>query len=276
MNVYESELRMDARKTLDSNTNVSAGKKDNLITITVDDTNPRRAADIANGYVDELRGLTAGLAITEAQMRRRFFEEQVANTKAKLIGAQKSLQTSGINQGVLRADPSSAAMEYAQIKAEVTAAEVKLQSMRSYLTENSPEFKLAFDNLKALRGQLTKAESVDAASSGSDYISKLRDFKYYETLFELFSKQYELAKIDESRDGMLIQVVDEATPPERKSKPKKAIIAILTTLGTCCVLLMFVLIRQMTRNSRQSPEAAAKFDQLQRALRSSFGGNARR
>jgi uncharacterized protein involved in exopolysaccharide biosynthesis len=271
MDVYESEMRMDARKTLDKQTNVSAGKKDNLITITVDDTDPQRAANIANGYVDELRRLTSDLALTEAQQRRKFFEAQLGSTKSKLAEAQKTLQSSGINQGALRADPTSAAVEYAQMKAEVTAAEVKLQSMRNYLTEASPELKMALGNLTALRTQLAKAEAADTSSGNNDYLSKLREFKYQEALFEFFSKQYEMAKVDEGREGMLIQVVDAAQPPERKSKPKKALIALLTAFGTGFLLIAFVLLRQMTRNSRQSPAVAAKLDELHIAVRTAFG-----
>lgn len=276
MDVYESEKRMDARKTLDKKTDVTAGKKDNLITITVDDTDPQRAADIANAYVEELRKLTSDLALTEAQQRRMFFQEQIKTTKKQLLEAQKALQLSSVDQGTMRADPTSAALEYAQIKAQVTASEVKLQSMRTYLTEMSPEVKIALNELDALRAQMAKAERVDTSSANSDYLSKYRDFKYYETLFELLSKQFELAKIDEGRDSTLIQVVDVATAPERKSKPKKAIIAILSTLGTCCVLLFFILVRQMALNSRRSPGTAAKLDQLRHTLRSSIGRSTQR
>jgi uncharacterized protein involved in exopolysaccharide biosynthesis len=271
IDVYESEMRTDARKTLDKQTNVSAGKKDNLITITVDDHDPQRAADIANGYVEELRRLTSDLALTEAQQRRLYFEGQMNSTKGKLADAQKALQSSGINQGALRADPSSAAVEYAQMKAEVTGAEVRLQSMRNYLTEDSPDIKRALGNLTALRTQLAKAEAADTSSGNNDYVSKLREFKYQEALFEFFSKQFEMAKVDEGRDGMVIQVVDIAQAPERKSKPKKALIALLTAFGTGFLLLAFVLLRQMTRNSRQSPEIAAKLDQLHSSLRAAFG-----
>ena len=75
MEVYESKFRVDARKDLSKNVRISLGKKDGLINVEVDDTNPQRAADIANRYVDELRRVTAGLAVTEAQQRRMFFEQ---------------------------------------------------------------------------------------------------------------------------------------------------------------------------------------------------------
>ena len=113
------------------------------------------------------------------------------------------------------------------------------------------------------------AATVDAgASSGdSDYIAKFRDFKYHETLFELFAKQYEMARVDESREGAVIQVVDPAQAPEKKSKPKKAMIALMTTLATGFALLLFSFIRQAWRNAAANPETAAKMAALRASAR---------
>jgi tyrosine-protein kinase Etk/Wzc len=155
-----------------------------------------------------------------------------------------------------------AAEAYAGLKAAVTASQVKLQSMRSYLTEQSPEFRLAQSELGALQAQLSKAESASTAAADDDYIAKYRDFKYQETLFEMFAKQFELAKLDEARDGAVIQVVDVAQTPERKSKPKKAMIAVLATLATGFVLLLFVFVRQAWRNGLQDEATAQKLKQL--------------
>ena len=109
---------------------------------------------------------------------------------------------------------------------------------------------------------MAKAESTNTAKSDDDYIVKYRDFKYQESLFEMFAKQFELAKLDEARDGAVIQVVDVAQAPERKSKPKKAMIAVLTTLATGFVLLMFVFVRQAWRNAMQDEATAQKLKQL--------------
>ena len=258
---YETELHEDARRALEGAARVSAGK-DGLIKVEVDDKEPAFAAQLANAHVEELRKLLDRLAVTEAQQRRVFYERQLEQTKAKLAVAQSALQRSGINEGALRAEPKMAAEAYAGLKAAVTAAQVKLQSMRTYLTEQSPEFKLAQSELGALQGQLSKAGSTNNAAADDDYIVKYRDFKYQESLFEMFAKQFELAKLDEARDGALIQVVDVAQTPERKSKPKKAMIAVLTTLATGFVLLLFVFVRQAWRNGLKDEATAQKLKQL--------------
>lgn len=258
---YEADLHEDALKKLGTAARVSAGK-DGLIKVEVDDKEPAFAAQLANAHVEELRKLLDRLAVTEAQQRRVFYEQQLEQTKAKLAVAQSALQRSGINEGALRAEPKMAAEAYAGLKAAVTAAQVKLQSMRTYLTEQSPEFKLAQSELGALQGQLSKAGSTNNAAADDDYIVKYRDFKYQETLFEMFAKQFELAKLDEARDGALIQVVDVAQTPERKSKPKKAMIAVLTTLATGFVLLLFVFVRQAWRNGLKDEATAQKLKQL--------------
>lgn len=258
---YEAELHEDALRALEGVARVSAGK-DGLIKVEVDDREPAFAAQLANAHVEELRKLLDRLAVTEAQQRRVFYERQLEQTKAKLAVAQSALQRSGINEGALRAEPKMAAEAYAGLKAAVTAAQVKLQSMRTYLTEQSPEFKLAQSELGALQAQLSKAGSANNAAADDDYIVKYRDFKYQESLFEMFAKQFELAKLDEARDGALIQVVDVAQTPERKSKPKKAMIAVLTTLATGFVLLLFVFVRQAWRNGLQDEATAQKLKQL--------------
>ena len=107
--------------------------------------------------------------------------------------------------------------------------------------------------------------------SDADYVARYRDVKYYETLFELFSKQFELAKVDEAREGNVIQVVDLASTPERKSKPKKALIAVLSSLATGMLLLLFVFVRSAMRGAAQTPETAEKFSSLDHAWRKALG-----
>jgi len=141
------------------------------------------------------------------------------------------------------------------------------------LTESAPDFKQAQTELAAMRAQMAQAEKQEPAtnSGDSDYIARFRDFKYHETLFELFAKQYEMARIDESREGAVIQVLDAAQPPERKSKPKKAQIAMLTTLATGFALLLFVFIRQALRGAGNAPESAEKLSRLRQALSKALG-----
>jgi uncharacterized protein involved in exopolysaccharide biosynthesis len=243
MAVYEASFREDARKTLSDKVSIAAGKKDGLITVEVDDHDPSRAAAMANAYVEGLRHVTSNLAVTEAQQRRVFFEQQLQRTKTDLANAQLALQASGINQGALKTEPQAAASSYARLLAEATAAEVQLHVLRGMVAESSPEFLQQRSTLAALRTQISRAEQREDVRGGSDYVAKYREFKYHEALFDLFARQYELARVDESREGMLIQVLDQATPPERKSKPRRASIAVLTMLAAGCSLGLFVLVR---------------------------------
>lgn len=243
MNVYDVKYRFEARRALEQNTRIAIGKKDGLISVEVDDESPQRAAGIANAYVDELRRLTSVLAVSEAQQRRLFFDKELKDAKDQLIKAQQALQASGFNVGALRAEPRAAADGYARLRAEITTAEVRLQVLRRTLADTAPEVQKQMAQLKALRDQLTRVEQAADASIGPDYLTKYREFKYRETLFELFAKQYEIARIDESREGALVQVVDPATVPEYKSKPKRAFIGIVATVLSLLVIGMFILVR---------------------------------
>jgi uncharacterized protein involved in exopolysaccharide biosynthesis len=268
MVVYDARYRESARKELESNTRIAVGKKDGLISVEVDDKDAQRAADIANAYVDELRKLTDRLALTEAQQRRVFFEAQMQQTRDRLTKAQQTLQASGFDVGAIKAEPRAAAEGYARLQAEVTAAEVRLQTIRRSLADSAPEVQQQQAALSALRGQLQKLEAATPRDSGpgADYVSKYREFKYQETLFELFSRQYELARLDESREGALIQVVDKAAPAERRSKPRRALIALGALFTSFIALAALVLVRHSWREAAQRPETSDKVNRLRAAF----------
>ncbi len=269
MERYEAEFRDDARKALSENARISAGRKDGLITIEVDDHDPKFAAELANAHIEELTKLLGRLAVTEAQERRVFFERELEKTKKGLVAAENALKATGVGESAVKTSPGASVGAVAALMAQVTAKEVQLSAMRGYLTDSAPDFKRAQAELAALRSQLARAEKDTGAHGGSDgdYVAKFRDFKFYETLFGLMMNQYEAARIDESREGAVIQVVDLALPPDRKSKPKKALIAVLVTLVSGFALLIFVFVRQVLRNGAQDPETARKLDNLQSALR---------
>jgi uncharacterized protein involved in exopolysaccharide biosynthesis len=236
MREYDAKFRVDARTELAKRTHVSVGKKDGLITVEVDDHSPQRAADMANRYIDELRSMTNTIAVSEAQQRRKFFDQQMQQTKQRLVAAQLALQSSGLSDATIKADPRAAAEAFASLRAQVTAAEVKLQAMRGALAEGAPEVQQQKDLLASLQHQLALVQQPDVTSNGPDYVGKYREFKYQEALFEIYAKEYELARADESREGALIQVVDPATPPERRSKPKRLTITLTSTLLTALIL----------------------------------------
>lgn len=266
MEEYEAKFRVDARKELAGNARFSVGKKDGLIVIEVDHRVPAKAADIANAYVEELQHVANDLAITEAQRRRVFFEQQLKQTQEKLVKAQQAMQASGLSQGAIKAEPRAAAEDYARLKAEVAAAEVQLHALRGTLTDAAPEVQRQQATLFALRQQLASLERTTDVRGDPDYISRYRDFKYQETMFDLFARQYELARVDESREGTLIQVIDRATPPERKSKPKRLFMGVTGFAATAAILVLWILLRQYwqrvralpaSMNGSQTTEAAA-------------------
>ena len=274
MDRLDTKSREDARSAISGNVQI-ASAKDGLITIDASDRDPVFAAQLANAHVDELGKLLNRLAVTEAQQRRLFFEKQLTNAKENLVKAEQALKSSGVNSSALKATPGAAVESMARLKAGITVQEIKLASMQGYLTESAPDFKQAQTELAAMRAQMARAEKEQpvGSSGDSDYIARFRDFKYHETLFELFAKQYEMARIDESREGAVIQVLDAAQPPERKSKPKKAQMAMMTTLATGFALLLIIFIRHALYNARQAPEMAEKLNRLRRALARAVGRN---
>jgi uncharacterized protein involved in exopolysaccharide biosynthesis len=163
----------------------------------------------------------------------------------------------------------------AGLQGGVTAQEVKLGVMRGYLTETAPEFKQALNELANLKIQLAKQERDTPANSNmsaqGDYVSKYREFKYNEALFDLFAKQVEIAKVDESREGAVIQVLDAAQQPERNSKPKKGLIAIIAILASGFALLLFVFIRQALKNASKDQESANKLIHLKASWQKAIG-----
>ena len=268
---YESETMTDARDRLNAVSKIASGK-DGLITVDVDDHDPAFAAGIANAYVEELRTLLGRLAVTEAQQRRVFFETQLNKTKVQLTQAEQALRASGVNVSALKSNPEAAISGVAQLQAQIVAQEVKIASMRGYLTEAAPDFKQALTELGALRAQFSKLERpAQADGADADYVARYREFKYFETLFELFAKQFELARVDEAREGAVIQVVDLAVAPERKSKPKKALIAVVATLASGFMLLLFVFIRQAIRGAMANEASTQQWASLRLAFRRSLG-----
>ena len=264
--VYGEDMLFKVREELDRNVRIGLGKKDNMITVEVDATDPQMAADMANQYVAELRRLSDELALSEAQQRRLLFEGELKRTRTKLADAQLALQNSGFNPGALKAEPKAAAEGYARLKAELTTSEVRLQALRRRLTDDAPEVQQQIAMQGALRSELGKLSDTDKPANEADYIGRYREYKYQETLFDMFAKQYELARLDETREGALIQVVDPATKPEWKSRPKRAVIAALAGAATFLIVMVTLLLRQSFRNAAKLPETARKLERLRQSL----------
>ncbi len=263
MKLYNKKFYVDARLRLSHRVTISLGKKDNLIHVEVEDEDPKRATAMATQYVEELRTVTSTFAVTEAQQRRVFFENQLKETKTRLTAAQVALQESGIDMGSVQSEPKAAADSYARLNAQLTAAEVKLQTLRRTLEDSAVEVQQQSATVQALRDQVTRAEAgTGKAPSSPDYIGKYREFKYQETLFDLFARQYESARVDESREGALIQVVDAAQVPERRSAPRRSLITAGAAIGCFILYSLWILLSTHLDFALRTPDTASRWSRL--------------
>ena len=276
--VYDEGYLSNTRKRLEKETTITAGR-DGIITVEVDDKDPKRAADLANAYVDELMKLTKVLAVTEASQRRLFFERQLVQAKDNLtaaeIVARQGLQKGGLAQ--VDAQGRSMIEVTARLRAQISVKEVQIGSMRTFAAEGNPELQRTQQELEALKRELARIEGsspfaavgkVDkAGSSGLDNLGRLRDVKYYEFLYELLAKQYELAKIDEAKDATVIQVLDKAMEPDRKSKPRRSLIVLLFTFVALFASMLWALIREAIVRVKKDPRQSARLEALRSYLR---------
>lgn len=263
MKRYDATYRQDARNALTDNVTVNVDRS-GLLKLEATDGDPAFAAQLANAHVEELRKFLGSLAVTEAQQRRVFFEKQLQKANENLKSAQLALGEAGVAESLIKSSPEAVVAGIANLKAQITAQEVRLSTMRGYLTEQSPQFKLAQGELASLRAQLTQAEQNEPAkgTQRAEYLSRFRDFKYYETLFDLMAKQYELARLDEAREGPLVQQVDVAYPPEFRSKPARRKIVLTVGMAAGLIAVVLVLILAAIRKARADPAQMRQFEAL--------------
>ena len=267
---YDYKTYYDTRKKLESRSSISSDK-DGTIAISVEDGDPQRSADMANAYVDELYKLTQTLAVTEASQRRLFFQRQLDMAKQDLAEAEASLRQTQEKTGIIQLDGQAKAIieSTAELKAQIAAREVQLQRMKLFATDQNPEYQGLQQELSGLRAQLARAEQTRTGGNGEiqiatakipeaglEYVRRYRDVKYYETIFELLAKQYEAAKLDEAKNAAIIQVMDKAVPPEKKSSPKRGLIAAVTLFAAFFLSCLWALVRESYRRMNEDPEMA--------------------
>ena len=253
--VYGDKYIQRARKRLTRRTSIRASK-DTLIHIEVDDHNPERAAQLANAYVEELSNRNTTVALTEASQRRLFFEGQLAGEKELLATAEIALRdTERVTGLVVPGGQAEALIRSAsQLNAEILSREAQLAGMRAYITDENPRFQTVRRELGALRSELANLESgkhVDGApevpvgnlpQAGLEYLRKYRDVKYHEGLYEALAKQYEAARLDEAKAAPLIQVIDKAVVPERKSWPPRLLIVFMSTAAAALSSSLWIIV----------------------------------
>lgn len=276
--VYGTDSLEKTRKKLEENTSIIASK-DGFITIEVEDKRQKFVAPLTNGYVEELLKLTKILAVTEASQRRMFFEQQLELSKNKLAAAEMTLKGALDTRGVISVDSDSRAIleTVGRLRAQISAKEIQLSSMRAFVTTNNPEYKRAQEELNSSRLELSKLENgrpnvagnSDTAGndqSGLENIKILRDIKYHQMLYELLAKQYEGARLDEAKDPSIIQVLDRAVDPERKAKPRSLIIVAVATLIALLLAIGWAFLDEMTGRLLRSSTGAMQWSQLKNLL----------
>jgi len=282
--VYGVKSYQDARKKLEKRSEIDP-EKEGLISIAVTDRDPRRAADIANAWVEELRALNQNLALTEAAQRRAFFEQKLVAERNALSQAELALQQIEQQTGIIQPDAQTRALigEVAEVRAQIAAKEVQLQSMGSYATPNNPDVKRVETELAKLRAQFASLSRTQAAAApsegnvqvptgrvagaGLEYLQAARELKYHESLYDFLSRQLEAARIDEAKSAVVVQVVDKAVEPEKKSSPRRLLIIAVTALLSFLVVALGTLVREGLQRRRQDPAEAARLDQLDKYLR---------
>ena len=281
MREYRKRYLSETRKEFESRTSVDGSGKDGLIHISVEDRDPTRAADLANGYVDQYRNLSHHLAISEASQRRLFFEQELEQAKNNLANAEEALKETEQKTGLIQLDSQARALieSAATLRAQITVREAELQGMQSYATGENAQLVQAERELNSLRAQLAKLGGSAQAGgaellvpkgsvpqAGLEYARKLRDVKYYDAIFDTLARQFEIAKLDEAKEGALIQVVDPAIPPDRRSSPKRGLILALGVSVGLVIGILFAVVEAAFVRLREIPEAVGKLGALKRAL----------
>jgi capsule polysaccharide export protein KpsE/RkpR len=270
---YDVETYEALRKALPNHIRVTADKKSGVISVEVDDKDAKFAADLANAHDPEVTKLLGRLAVSEAQLRRGFFEKQLQDTKENLIKAEQSLQAVQEKSGVIVLDKQAEALitNAALLRAQISEREVQLRVLRTSATDQNPSVIRLNSELRGLRAELARMESSQGGTPGSavdlpvgrlpeaavDYVRARRELKLQEMLLEGMLRQYEIAKLDEAKEGPVLQQVDVALVPDYKSRPSRALIVLASTLAALLLVSTWVVVRRYVATVRDDDPATA-------------------
>jgi uncharacterized protein involved in exopolysaccharide biosynthesis len=240
--IYSTKTIGDARLKLLGRASFALGK-DSMLKLSVEDRDPKRAAALANAFIAELSKQNNRLAISESAQRRLFFEREVTAEKDAVAAAEGLLKQIQQRTGVFEVSSQAQVVigSIARLRAEIVMQEAALQRLQMGATAANPEVAKQQKELATLRAELSKLEAGDTRQRAGDpmvplanvpqasldYLRALREVKYHNSLFEVLSKEYEAARIDEAKEAPVIQVVDLAVPPERKSGPPRALFSLV-------------------------------------------------
>ena len=263
--VYSVKHTEDARKTLSENTAASEDRKTGIVTVTVTDHDPKRAAAIAQAHIEELNQLSAQLSTSAAHRERVFLEERLIAVKRDLDDAAKKFSQFASKNVALDIKEQARAMveAAAAIQGEMIAAESELKGLEQIYTSSNVRVRAIQARISELQRQLQKlggkapSETDPLASSDALYPSirelpilgvtwadLYRRTKIQETVFEILTQQYELAKVQEAKETPSVKVLDAAVVPEEKSFPPRVLITVLGGLVLFCGAAMWVFARE--------------------------------
>jgi len=253
---YGARYWEDARKRLANNTNLSSDRKSGVISITVADRDPHRAQQLAQAYVEELDRLVASVSTSSARRQRLFIEGRLKGVKQDLDEASKRFSEYASQNTTVDITAQAKAMVEgaARLEGELIAAQAELEGLQQIYTANNVRVRSLQARVDELKRQLQKlggdssppppngiGDNADSKPSEFPSIRQLpllgvrwadlyRQTKIEETVFELLTQQYELAKIQEAKEIPVVKVLDPADFPERKSSPRRLSIVGLSTL----------------------------------------------
>jgi tyrosine-protein kinase Etk/Wzc len=277
--VYHSRDMTAARKRLASRTTILS-EPSTLISVAVIDGDRRRAADLANAYIEQLRGLSKTISITEASKRRRFFEQQLTHQKELLIAAELAFQQIQQSKGLIHLDAQANVTigSLALLHSQIAAKEVELQGIRSYSTERNPDVQLAESELSTMQAETSQLEQhgqskeysefalKDVPKAGLDFIRAQRQLQYEQSLFDLLLRQYEAAKLDEAKEAAVIEVVAAAIQPDRDSSPKRVLLLSVGTFVGLFFGCLAALLLHRIELEQVDPEGALALHRLKDAF----------
>lgn len=255
---YGTELVLETREVLTARSTIASDKKSGLITVSVDDHDPQFAAHMANAYVNELKKILSTLAVTEAQQRRAFFQQQVEKTKMALNDAELRFRKLQMSQGIVATEVLAEASVRASVdlRRKIAEKEVQLQAMGDFVTAKHPETQRLVAELNALRSKLSTIEEGDEKQAngkepGVRAVTAFRDMKVQSAALDALLKQLELSRIDEAREGPLLQQIDLAIPAEKPSKPKRKYIVMGGVVLSFLISLVLVMLVESSQRGRK-------------------------
>lgn len=277
---YRKKTLFETRKELAERSNISVGH-DSVISIEVEDRDANRAASIANEYYEQFDKLNTAIITNNAAQRRVYFENELEKARDQLTQAESDLRQTQEKTGLIDVSDQAKAIigSITNLKAQITAGEIRLQAMRTFATDQNPEVVRLQQELATLHAALAKAEQGEGAKSGDiqvptskvpsaglEYIRKFRQVKYYETLLELIAKQYELARLEESNSVSAVQVMDRAVAPEKKSSPRRGLIALIALVLGFFVSITSALLHESYQRATSNPSVSSRVQLLRQLM----------